>query len=80
MADDPALAERGVLTASEEAWGLAVRQAEVIRELAAQRVVSLQDADAAASRLCVSRRQVYVLVSRWRAGGGIVSDLLPATG
>jgi len=68
-----------VLTASAEAWSLAVRRADVIRELAAQRVVSLEDADAAASRLGVSRRQVYVLVSRWRAGGGVASDLLPGT-
>jgi putative transposase len=64
MADDPAVAERGVLTAPAEAWDLAVRRAEVIRELAAQRVVSLEAADAAAARLGVSRRQVYVLVSR----------------
>ena len=41
-------------------------RASVVRELAAQRVVSLGDADAAAARLGVSRRQVYVLVGRWR--------------
>jgi hypothetical protein len=69
---------RGVLTAPAEAWDLAVRRAGVIRELAAQRVVSLEDADAAA-RLGVSRRQVYVLVGRWRAGEGVASDLLPGT-
>ena len=38
---------------------------------------SLQAADAAAARLGVSRRQVYVLVGRWRAGDGLASDLLP---
>lgn len=27
----------------------------------------------------MSRRQVYVLVGRWRAGEGLVSDLLPGT-
>jgi putative transposase len=59
--------------------GLAARRASVIRELAAQRVVSMEDADAAAARLGVSRRQVYVLVGRWRAGEGLVSDLLPGT-
>jgi putative transposase len=77
MADDPAVEERGVLTAPAEAWGLAVRRADVIRELAAQRVVGLEAADAVASRLGVSRRQVYVLVGRWRAGEGVASDLLP---
>jgi putative transposase len=77
MADDPVVAERGVLTAPAEAWGLAVRRAEVIRELAARRVVSLDAADAAAAQLGVSRRQVYMLVGRWRAGEGIASDLLP---
>jgi putative transposase len=79
MADDPVVAERGVLTAPAEAWGLAVRRAEVIRELAAQRVVGLGAADAAASQLGVSRRQLYVLVGRWRAGEGVASDLLPGT-
>ncbi len=79
MDDDPAVAERGVLTAPAEAWDLAVRRAEVIRELAARRVVSLEVADAVAARLGVSRRQVYVLVGRWRAGEGVASDLLPGT-
>jgi putative transposase len=79
MVDDPVVAERGVLTAPAEAWNLAVRRAEVIRELAARRVVSLEAADAAAARLGVSRRQVYVLVGRWRAGEGVASDLLPGT-
>ena len=79
MADDAVVAERGVVTASAQAWDLAARRADVIRGLAAQRVVSLEDADAAAARLGVSRRQVYVLVGRWRSGEGLVSDLLPGT-
>ena len=29
MADDPVVAERGVLTAPAEAWGLAVRRADM---------------------------------------------------
>jgi putative transposase len=58
MTDDLVVAERGVLTAPAEAWGLAVRRADVIRELAAQRVVGLEAADATAARLGVSRRQV----------------------
>jgi putative transposase len=79
MAGDLAVAERGVLTAPAEAWDLAARQAEVIRRLAARRVVGMDAADAAAAVLGVSRRQVYVLVERWRAGEGLVSDLLPGT-
>jgi putative transposase len=79
MGDDPVVAERGVLTAPAEAWDLAVRRADVIRELAAQRVVGLEAADAAAARMGVSRRQVYMLVGRWRAGEGVASDLLPGT-
>ena len=79
MADDGVVAERGVLTAPAKAWGLAVRRADVIRELAGRRVVGLEAADAAAARLGVSRRQVYVLVGRWRAGEGLASDLLPGT-
>jgi putative transposase len=38
---------------------------------------SLEAADKAAAELGVSRRQVHVLVGRWRAGEGVVSDLLP---
>ena len=34
-------------------------------------------ADAAAAELGISRRQVYVSLARWRAGEGVVSDLLP---
>ena len=79
MADDPVVAERGVLTAPAQAWDLAARQTEVIRQLAGQRVVGLAAADTAAIELGVSRRQVYVLVRRWRAGEGLVSDLLPGT-
>ena len=79
MADDPAVEERGVLTAATEELNLAVRRAEVIGPLAVQPFVGLEAADAAAALLGVSRRQVYVLVGRWRAGEGLVSDLLPGT-
>ena len=41
--------------------------------------MGLEAADAAAAELGVSRRQVYVLVGRWRAGEGVASDLLPGT-
>lgn len=76
MADGP-VAERGVLTAPDEVWERAVRQAEVIGPLAGKAMVGLVEADAAAMKLGVSRRQVYVLLGRWRAGQGVVSDLLP---
>ncbi|MEV1178317.1 DDE-type integrase/transposase/recombinase, partial [Nonomuraea sp. NPDC049784] len=69
--------ERGVLTAPDEAWDVAVRQAEVIGRLAAGPRVGLAAADAAADELGISRRHVYVLLGRWRAGEGVVSDLLP---
>lgn len=58
------MAERGELTALTHMWETAVRQAEVIGPLAAQ--------------LRISRRQVYVLLGRWRAGESVVSDLLAA--
>ncbi len=45
--------------------------------LARGAVVGLGAADAAAAELGVSRRQVYLLLGRWRAGEGVVSDLLP---
>ncbi|MFE3206096.1 Mu transposase C-terminal domain-containing protein [Embleya sp. NPDC059237] len=77
MTDGP-VTERGVLTAPADVWATAVRQAEVVRPLAARDTVGLADADAAALALGVSRRQVYVLLGRWRAGEGVVSDLLPA--
>jgi putative transposase len=76
MADGP-VAERGVLTAPAEVWDAAVRRAEVIGRLAAMPTVGLETADQAAAELGVSRRQVYALIKRWRAGEGVVSDLLP---
>ncbi|MEV4065311.1 DNA-binding domain-containing protein [Nonomuraea dietziae] len=75
--DQAQIIEQGVLTAPDEAWDMAVRQAEVIGQLAAAPRVGLAAADAAAVELGISRRQVYVLLRRWRAGEGVVSDLLP---
>ena len=72
-----AVVERGVLTASGPVWEAAARRAEVIGRLAARPRVGLAVAEEAAVVLGVSRRQVYVLVGRWRAGEGVVSDLLP---
>ena len=76
--DDPGVvAERGVLTAPAEVWQLAVRRAEVIGRLADGDAVGHTAADTAAAELGISRRQVYELLRRWRAGSGVVSDLVP---
>lgn len=71
------VAERGVLTAPAEVWQLAVRRAEVIGRLAGGNAVGHAAADTAAAELGISRRQVYELLRRWRAGSGVVSDLVP---
>lgn len=71
------MVESGVLTAPGPVWDAALRRAEVIGRLAEKSAVGLEAADEAAIELGISRRQVYVLVGRWRAGEGVVSDLLP---
>ncbi len=77
MVDESAgVVERGVLTASAEDWALAVRRAEVIGRLARESRIPGAVADEAAAELGIRRRQVYVLVKRWRAGSGVASDLL----
>jgi putative transposase len=76
LAEQPVV-ERGVVTAPGPMWDGAVRRAEVIGGLAAKDTVGLAAADEAAAELGVSRRQVYALVGRWRAGEGLASDLLP---
>jgi putative transposase len=70
LAESPVV-ERGVLTAPGPVWDAAVRRAEVIGQLAARSTVGLVAADEAATELGVSRRQVYVLFERWRAGEGV---------
>src|SRR3954454_1565497 len=77
MDDLSVVAERGVLTAPAEVWQLAVRRAEVIGRLAGGDAVGHAVADTAAAELGISRRQVYELLRRWRAGSGVVSDLVP---
>ena len=71
------LAERGVLAVSDELWNVAVRRATVIGPLADAGAVGHAVADTAAVELGVSRRQVYLMLRRWRAGEGLVSDLIP---
>jgi len=76
--ESPPLAERGLLTLSEDTWALTREQAAVVGPLAAAGNVGHAAADAAAERLGISRRQVYVLVQRARQGSGVVSDLAPS--
>jgi putative transposase len=77
MAGNSSLPERGVLTADETHWQVAVARARAIGPLAESDRVSISAADEAASQLGVTQRQVYALVKRWRAGDGVASDLLP---
>lgn len=79
MADDGAadLPERGLLGASDGVWAEAERRAGVIGALAARPEVGGAAVDAAASELGLSRRAVYRLLRRWRAGSGLVSDMIP---
>ncbi|MGN2642438.1 Mu transposase C-terminal domain-containing protein [Nocardia takedensis] len=77
MVGDSSVADRGVLTADEARWQVAVARAEVIGRLARHDRVSVAAADEAAAELGVTQRQVYALVRRWRAGDQVASDLLP---
>ncbi|MDH2394157.1 Mu transposase C-terminal domain-containing protein [Streptomyces sp. HNM0663] len=58
---DGVVVERGVLTAQDEVWDTALRQAEVIRPLAENSTVGLADADEAAAMLRISRRGRFIL-------------------
>lgn len=69
--------ERGLLTVPDEVWAVAVRRAEVVDPLAEAGTAGEEAVEAAAAELGISRRQVYVLLRRWREGEGVVSDLLP---
>ena len=77
----------GHLTLPSARWDRVLRQAEVIRCLAecaddaggrgsGCRVAAI---DEAAAELGVSRRQMYVLLQRFRAGSGRATDLMPAS-
>jgi putative transposase len=75
--DQPTIPEHGVLTLSEQAWAEAQRRTRVIAPLAAMPAVDRQSADQAATRLSLSRRQIYTLLQRFRRGDGLVTDLAP---
>ena len=74
---DDRVPERGLLTVSDEVWAMAVRRAEVIGPLGDAGTAGEEAVEAAAEQLGISRRQVYVLLRRWREGQGVVSDLIP---
>lgn len=75
--DTPPFVERGLLTLSDAAWELANRRAHFIAPLAALDNVGHQVVDEVAEQLGLSRRQVYVLIRRYRQGMGLVTDLAP---
>lgn len=64
------------LAMSDSDWERARTQARVIAQLAEYDKVGVVAADAAAEELGVSRRQIYRLIQRHRAGSGLVTDLL----
>ena len=75
--ESPAISEHGLLTLSSEAWEQVRQKSQVIAPLAALNSISHQEADTAALQLGVSRRQIYVLVRRYRQGDGLLTDLIP---
>ena len=60
---------------SDAAWDQAKSRAAVIGALATRRVTGIPAADEAAMKLGVSRRQVYLLLGRYRQGSDLVTDL-----
>ncbi|WP_156960865.1 Mu transposase C-terminal domain-containing protein [Kocuria marina] len=65
----------GHLTMSDAQWEQTRLRAEVIGNLAERDHVGVAAADEAAVELGISRRQVYVLLERYRQGSGLVTDL-----
>ena len=76
MDEEPGkIASTGHLAMSDAEWKYARLRAEAIGKLAEHGRVGLAAADEAAFALGVSRRQVYVLLERYRQGTGLVTDL-----
>jgi putative transposase len=67
--------ERGLLNLSEGDWEQAKKRADVIGPLAGLSPVGRIAAEEAAALLGISRRSVYELLKRYRAGNGFVTDL-----
>jgi len=74
---EEAVHNRGVLSAPDVAWERAVLMAQMVGPLSELPVIGFARADEAAAELGVSRRQLYVLLRRWREGDGLVTDLIP---
>ena len=76
MGSDPVrIAACGQLTMSDAAWEQARSRTAVIRALADRGVIGIAAADRAAAELGISRRQVYVLLGKYRQGSGLITDL-----
>lgn len=73
---DNILIEQGLLSASDDEWDRARLRKEVIAPLTQLKVVTHELADHAATKLGISRRQVYALIKRYRHGEGLVTDML----
>jgi putative transposase len=74
-ADSVRIVAGGQLTMSDAEWEQTRVRSAVIGPLAARTVTGIAAADRAAVELGVSRRQIYVLVGRYRKGSGLVTDL-----
>jgi len=76
MGEEPGgVPSTGHLTMADAEWKQARLRADVIGKLAERGSVGLVAADEAALSLSISRRQVYVLLERYRQGTGLVTDL-----
>jgi len=75
--ESPVISEHGLLTLSNEEWEQAQQKSQIIAPLAALHSISHHAADTAARQLGLSRRQIYVLVKRYRQGEGLLTDLIP---
>lgn len=71
------LQESGLLTLSDASWPMAQQRLAVIAPLANQPDIGHMAADEAAQLLGVSRRQVYILIRRYRQGKGVLTDMAP---
>lgn len=76
-AESTHIREPGTLTMPDALWDLTKSISAVITPLATRAVVGRAAVDAAALTLGISRRQVYVLIKRHRAGSGLLTDLAP---
>lgn len=70
------LIERGLLSVSDLEWERARLSMEVISPLAKLTVITSELVDNAAKKLGVSRRQIYLLIERYRQGNGLITDML----